>query len=244
MFPQLKLTPTRAAFARPGPACHSVPRRQRSYAALRLPRPLRPPLRSPLANGLPRCAGLVLRRRTGAHANPCNVGDTSTPAPRQPALSQGETRVSQVPGPSSSCVPWSKTPPGATAPRPLSVRSPSSSGEVKPWTPGKTNHFVATYPRPTRSRAYASPNPLPSPAQGSLPARAGSPLAGRVSHPLDDKTRFHEVITYSTPPRPALPGRTTSGLSGHRVAPCACRKSLRRQTENYAGRTFTCKHSS
>ena len=29
-------------------------------------------------------------------------------------------------------------------------------------------------------------NPLPSPAQGSLPARAGSPLAGRVSHPLDD----------------------------------------------------------
>ena len=169
---------------------------------------------------------------------------SSTPAPRQPALSQGETRVSQVPGPSSSCVPWSKTPPGATAPRPLSVRSPSSSGEVKPWTPGKTNHFVATYPRPTRSRAYASPNPLPSPAQGSLPARAGSPLAGRVSHPLDDKTRFHEVIAYSTPPRPALPGRTTSGLSGHRVAPCACRISLRRQTENYAGRTFTCKCNS
>ena len=95
-----------------------------------------------------------------------------------------------MPGPSSSCVPWSKTPPGATAPRPLSVRSPSSSGEVKPWTPGKTNHFVATYPRPTRSRAYASPNPLPSPAQGSLPARAGSPLAGRVSHPLDDQQGF------------------------------------------------------
>ena len=66
------------------------------------------------------------------------------------------------------------------------------------------------YPRPTRSRTYASPNPLPSPAQGSLPARAGSPLAGRVSHPLDDKTRFHEVIAYSTPPRPALPGRTKS----------------------------------
>ena len=117
-----------------------------------------------------------------------------------------------MPGPSSSCVPWSSTPPGATAPRPLSVRSPSSSGEVKPWTPGKTNHFVATYPRPTRSRAYASPNPLPSPAQGSLPARAGSPLAGRVSHPLDDKTRFHEVIAYSIPPRPALPGRTTSSF--------------------------------
>ena len=216
MFPQLKLTPARAAFARPGPGCHSVPRRQRSYAALRLPRPLRPPLRSPLANGLPRCGELLLHRRTGAPANPCSAGDISTPAPRQPALSQGETRVSQVPGPSSSCVPWSKTPPGVTAPRPLSVRPPSSSGEVKPWTPGKTNHFVATYPRPTRSRAYASPSPLPSPAQGSLPARAGSPLAGRDSHPLDDKQGFmkssHSSFLLDQPCLVALlPGFQVSG---------------------------------
>mgnify|MGYP006893392543 CR=1 FL=1 len=47
--------------------------------------------------------------------------------------------------------------------------------------------FEATYPRPTRSRTYASPIPLPGPSPGSLPARAGSPLAGRVSHPLDNK---------------------------------------------------------
>jgi hypothetical protein len=40
--------------------------------------------------------------------------------------------------------------------------------------------FEATYPRPTRSRAYASPISLPRPSQGSLPARVGSPLAGRV----------------------------------------------------------------
>ena len=38
--------------------------------------------------------------------------------------------------------------------------------------------FVATYPRPTRSRAYASPNPLPSPAQGSLPAGRAHPSPG------------------------------------------------------------------
>ena len=38
--------------------------------------------------------------------------------------------------------------------------------------------FVATYPRPTRSRAYASPNPLPSPAQGSLPAGRAHPWPG------------------------------------------------------------------
>ena len=39
--------------------------------------------------------------------------------------------------------------------------------------------FEAKYPRPTRSRAYASPIPLPRPSPGSLPARAGSPLAGQ-----------------------------------------------------------------
>jgi hypothetical protein len=50
--------------------------------------------------------------------------------------------------------------------------------------------FEATYPRLTRSRAYASPTSLPRPSQGSLPARAGSPLAGWVSHPLDDKRSF------------------------------------------------------
>ena len=60
--------------------------------------------------------------------------------------------------------------------------------------------FEATTPRPTRSRAYASPTPLPGPSQGSLPARAGSPLAGRDSHPLDDRSKFHGVI--AIPPFP------------------------------------------
>ncbi len=60
--------------------------------------------------------------------------------------------------------------------------------------------FEATYPRPTRSRAYASPASLPRPSPGSLPARAGSPLAGRVSHPLDDESKFHGVI--ASPPIP------------------------------------------
>ena len=44
------------------------------------------------------------------------------------------------------------------------------------------------------------------------------------------------------PPRP--PEACTSGLSGLRVTPNPCRISLRRQTENCVGRTFTCKHSS
>ena len=60
--------------------------------------------------------------------------------------------------------------------------------------------FEAKYPRPTRSRAYASPISLPRPSPGSLPARAGSPLAGRNSHPLDDKSKFHGAI--ACPPIP------------------------------------------
>ena len=52
--------------------------------------------------------------------------------------------------------------------------------------------FEAVTSRLTRSRAYASPTSLPRPSQGSLPTRAGSPLAGRVSHPLDDERSFME----------------------------------------------------
>jgi len=47
--------------------------------------------------------------------------------------------------------------------------------------------------------AYASPALLPKPSQGLLPARAGSPLAGRDLHPLDDEQRFMET---SHPPIP------------------------------------------
>src|SRR5215471_14834929 len=41
--------------------------------------------------------------------------------------------------------------------------------------------------------------PFLAPSQGLLPARAGSPLAGRVSHPLDDAQSFMKV---SPPPIP------------------------------------------
>ena len=41
--------------------------------------------------------------------------------------------------------------------------------------------------------------PFLTPSQGLLPARAGSPLAGRVSHPLDDTQSFMKV---SPPPIP------------------------------------------
>jgi len=64
---------------------------------------------------------------------------------------------------------------------------------------GKTIGFGAAVPRPARSHAYASQAPLLGSAPGLLPARAGSPLAGRDSHPLDDEQSFMET---SHPPIP------------------------------------------
>ena len=60
----------------------------------------------------------------------------------------------------------------------LAVRSLLPSGDLIPWAPG--NIFLSWLhgPRPTRSRAYASPSPLPSPAQGSLPAGRAHPSPG------------------------------------------------------------------
>ncbi len=62
--------------------------------------------------------------------------------------------------------------------------------------------FGAAVPRPARSHAYASPNMFPSSAQGLLPARAGSPLAGQDSHLLDDERSF---MVASHPPIPFDP---------------------------------------
>jgi len=70
-------------------------------------------------------------------------------------------------------------PAGCDAPlAPLTVRSPSPSGPPRPSAPGMHSISGLSCPRPTRSRAYASPKPLPSPAQGSLPAGRAHPWPG------------------------------------------------------------------
>ena len=62
--------------------------------------------------------------------------------------------------------------------------------------------FGAAVRRPARSHTYASPNLFPRSAQGLLPARAGSPLAGQDSHLLDDQRSF---MVASHPPIPFDP---------------------------------------
>jgi hypothetical protein len=61
-------------------------------------------LRSPLATRLPRRGQLFFALRPRASADELRVGD-SRPAPRVAGFFRGETRASQVPGPSSSRVP-------------------------------------------------------------------------------------------------------------------------------------------
>ena len=174
-----------------GSGCHPVPRRPRSYAALRLPRFVG------LGSGSPRLRPTPMRTlflaASGGSASTMASEKGSPDSPWLRCLSR-KTRASQVPGPSSSCVPWSKTPPGACHPSPCH-RIGTTAFAFRQFNTLGTRYvidFEATLPRPTRSRAYASPVVSPRPSQGSLPARAGSPLAGRVSHPRDDVRSFME----------------------------------------------------
>jgi hypothetical protein len=145
----------------------------------------------------------LLRPTTRVPAYVPGVGDGS-PAPRQTGMCRGEARASQGTGPSSSCVPWSNTPPDTTPSSPkTSCRGLLvPSGKTGPSASGKTRGFGAAVPWPTHSHAYASLTLFPRSAQGWLPARAGSPLAGRDVHPLDDARRF---MVASHPPMPFDP---------------------------------------
>lgn len=148
-------------------------------------------------SGLPRARptsmrALVLGRwRPRPACAPC-VGEWS-PGPRNTGLYRGETWVSQVTGLSSSRVLWSYTPPGATATRPVFVALAIAFEKNGTLGTRDVIDFVAAVPQPTRSRAYASPTPSPRSSQGSLPARAGSPLAGQVSHLLDNVRNFTKL---------------------------------------------------
>ena len=179
MFPQLRLTPARAAFARPGPHATAFP----DVNALLQPSDSLVPVGRRSGRPSPTAyPGAEVLFFTAAPVPPLTGATPETflpPAPHKPALSRGETRGSQVPGPSSSCVPCSTTPPGATAPRPslgavaVAFRLSNTLGTLESrflsWLHGS---------RPTRSRTYASPNPLPFPAQGSLPAGRAHPWPG------------------------------------------------------------------
>src|SRR4030095_14807246 len=113
---------------------------------------------------------------------------------------RGRRKASQVPGASSSYVPWSNTPPDTCLSSPT-LRRGRCGLQVNqhPGHPGRLEVSGPHAPWPTRLHAYASPGAFLAPAQGWLPARAGSPLAGRVLHPLDDERSFMKVSSLHSP---------------------------------------------
>jgi hypothetical protein len=65
--------------------------------------------------------------------------------------------------------------------------------------PGRLEVAEPHTPWPARAHAYASPTPFLTPSHGWLPAQAGSPWAGRVLHPLDDRRSFMKVSSLHSP---------------------------------------------
>jgi|GEM_PF-3096956 len=198
-----KITPTRAAFARPGPSRHQVPRRPRSYAALRLPPLHRPWLWFPSPAAY-LDAEACSKPAAPAPADAQRVGD-GAPVLRPTGVCRGEVRTSRVPGLSSFERTVVQHPAGHEPLLALTSRGEVHGETVVAFTQHRTLgirnaiDFEATLPRPIRSRADASPTALPRPSQGSRPAWAGSPLAGRDSHPLDNTRSFMKA---SHPPIP------------------------------------------
>ncbi len=176
-----KLTSTRAAFARPGPRNVPVPRRHRSYAALRLPASIGRGSGSP-CQWPPSWWTRVLclnRPTTRASTNvPC-VGDGSS-ALRDTGVvfeeKRGPPRLRGHP----LCTCCGRTPRRIwPPPRPTHAGGhcclrciPGLSAS------GKTLGFGAAVPRPARSRAYASPMAFRPPSQGWLPAGRAHPWPG------------------------------------------------------------------
>jgi len=126
-----------------------------------------------------------------------------------------------VPGPSSSCVPWSNTPPG------VARCSPSCAAATVAFRPhkalGTRNEIVFEAACPTAhtlarlrfaGAVTATVARLATGLGGLTPGRAGFAPAGR-------QTEFHRVIASSTPFRPAVPGRTMRPNRGtqHSAAP-------------------------
>lgn len=81
------------------------------------------------------------------------------PASRWAGSLRGESRLSQVSGPSLSYAPRAIHHARCASSSPITAEAPWPSGPARPWAPGTADIFGAVSPRLARSRAYASPAP-------------------------------------------------------------------------------------
>ena len=155
----------------------------------------------PLAGGLPRCGRLFCASwadDTCARNVSC-VGDGS-PALRKTGMCRGEARASQVTGPSSSCVPWSNTPPDTTPSSPTYTERPLlPSGNSAPWASGKVIGFGAACPMAHTFACLRIADPI-SGTVARLATGSGGLTLGRAGFaPAGRQTKFHEGIASSNP---------------------------------------------
>ena len=101
-----------------------------------------------------------------------------------------DARGSQVPGPSSSCVPWSSTPPGAYRPSPISRCGRCCLQATQCLRHPEACFFRGYLPTAHSLACLRFAESVTVPGARLATGRAGSPFAGRVSHPLDDKQGF------------------------------------------------------
>ena len=220
-----------------GSGCQPVPRRQRSYAALRLPRSRRPRLRSPLAGGLPRhgcffCAE-PLRVASAGRARIRERAARRSLITGSPPLRNLPRRNVGLPG--AWIVLFLRAvvvhPAGCGRPSALLRRDRRRLRVIRhPRPPGRhrfrgripTAHTLA-YLR-IAGRVCASGARLAT-------GWAGSPFAGRGSHPLDDEPNFMKsshpsflsdppclvAPNYLRPSRPHAGPARGSALHGHRL---------------------------
>jgi len=105
-------------------------------------------------------------------------------------------------------------PAGCALPSPCCGETAVAFGEINPLGTRDDVIFVAAFPTAhTLARLRIAGRVAASVARLAT-GWAGSPLAGRGSHPLDDEPNFMSIIAPLTPFGPALPGRT--GLAGNR----------------------------
>ena len=160
---------------------------------------------------------LVLHRRTGASADRCNAGDISTPAPHKPALSRGETR-DPTPIPGAWAILFVRAvvldPAGCDHPSPVlgevavAFRRVNTLG-TRNRRLRRTCFFRGYLPTAHSLACLRFAESVTVSGARLATGRAGSPFAGRVSHPLDDKQGFmgssHTPFPLDQPCLVALP---------------------------------------
>jgi hypothetical protein len=191
---------------------HPVPRRQCSYAALRLPAPFSRGSGSPCQRPTSWRA-LVLCPRgptTRAPAYASCAGDHA-PALRNTGVSS--RRGEGLPGD------WTvlfvramvDTPPETNPSSPRNTFTqgllwPSMTIQRSPAS-GK-QRFRGRSPTARTFACLRIAHPISGISARLATGPGGSPLAGRISHPLDDEQKFQRSHRTSNPLRPAGPGRT------------------------------------